>query len=187
MTRTFALTASMALTALAMVGGSQAFAGAYDYSYGPSYGPVYSYPVSNGSVCPNCPSGQCYPSVYSPTYATYGSSTCPTCPNGTCGANGMCGSGRCGTCPSGVCRSGNCSGNCPNGQCQSGLCPNGQCGSGYRGLSGSSGPSYTRPDYATPYSSPSNGYPAPRASRGIGSDYGRYDRSNTTMESPFYN
>ncbi len=169
----------------------QAKGGAYDYGYGAVYSP---YPVGAGTYCP---SGQCYPTIYAPTYPTYtvgspyGTSTCPS---GSCGAGGYCTNGRCTGCPSGNCPSargngpcGTCpSGSCANGRCTSD-CPNGQCTTRYRPASRnlSSAPiSSPRPDFEDEPPRPLE-FRSPRATQRYVPS--RYERTNGNLESPFYN
>lgn len=195
--RTLKLTTIAAVAILATAASGQVRAGVYDYGYTPTYS---SYPVSSGTYCPSCTSGQCpscagvpsysyAPSYSYPTYSTgttYGTgASCATgtCPNGSCGANGACcANGRCGTCPAGTCRSGNCPANCPNGQCTSGR--NRDLGAS---VDAPIVPSYTRPDYSPPAPrfAPSSWSPAPAPWRSY--DERPSDRFNTNLESPFYN
>jgi hypothetical protein len=186
--RTLKLTAIAAVAVLGTAFASSARGGVYDYSYAPIYG---GYPVSSAPVCP---SGQCYPSVatpsysYTPTYsftsygagttygtgATYGTSPCPNGNCGSCGVNGCCANGRCGTCPSGTCRSGNCPANCPNGNCSNGSCPNGNCPNGNcangqctSGRNRDLGRSLDAPSYTRPdFTAPSAQYAPTNWSRG---------------------
>ncbi len=203
---TFKLTARVAVATVALAAGaclfgSQVMAGAYDYGYAPAYG----YPVSSGSVCP---SGQCYPSTYVPSYSTYSAGYAPavtygtvtygtgTCPNGNCGS---CPNGRCSTCPNGRCGScanGRCS-TCPNGTCRSGKCPvdcpNGQCGSGWdRDLGAARSESRVRTHYRPEFSRDRDADDFPPSSRFERRPVRRYEpvgseRSHGNLESPFYN
>jgi hypothetical protein len=114
-------TAAVAVATLAAMTGSAAWADGYDYPYAPVY-----VPYSAGSYY--CPSGNCYPGAYAPSYSTYYGPA--ACPGGNC-ATGGCAGGRCTTCPTGTCTSGTCpTGTCPTGTCPSGTCPSGRCLSG---------------------------------------------------------